>query len=118
MMGTVVLVGGLADVTLETAPYLSAYTDPISFFDVLDLFTHPDGFPNNLVTDTERPLEVSPPAGEGVDVGAAHAAALNLDVDVVLLEGLGGELGLVEFGVGLGRVHHEPLECLWVAHCW
>lgn len=119
-MRAVLLVLALADIALEAGPHLGTNADAIALLDLGHVLTDLDGLADHLVTDTERTLEVTPAAGDGVNVGPAHAAALNLDVDVVIAKRLGLELVTVELVPGLGRVNDEALESLWVAHfeCW
>jgi hypothetical protein len=42
--------------------------------------------------DGQRVVLRSPAAAEGVDIAAAHAATLDLDVDVIVAEGFGSAL--------------------------
>lgn len=70
------------------------------------------------MADAERALdiEVAPATGECVDVGAADAATLDLDVDIVIFERLGLQLLLLELLAGLGGVDAEAAEGVWIAH--
>ena len=115
-MRAIVLILCSAQLTLHARPDLGADADAIALLDVLDGLSDLDGLANHFVADAERALEFTPAAGDGVDVGAANAAALDLDIDVVVLERLGLELGLVVLGPSLGRVYDEALKSVWVAH--
>ena len=113
----VVLVLVLAHVALEARPHLGADADPVAYFDAaLDVLADLHGLADHLVADAERALEVTPAAGACVHVAAADAAALDLDVDVAVLEGLGIELLLVELVPCLGRVDAKALEGVGVSH--
>src|SRR4051794_32126069 len=115
-MRAVVLVGSFAVGALEASPDLCADTDAITLLDGLHILADPDGLANDLVAYAERALELAPPAGDGVHVGAADAAALDLDVNVGLSKGLGLEFTSLEFVPCLGRVDGEALKGVWVAH--
>lgn len=115
-MRAVILVLALADIALQAGPHLGTNTNAIAHLNLLHVLADLDGLANNLVTDAERTLEVAPAAGDGVDVRPADAAALDLDVDIVILKRLGLELVAVELVPGLGRVNDEALESVWVAH--
>lgn len=91
-MRTIVLVVALALRALETGPDLGADTDTIALLDVLDGLADLDRLPDNLVAYADRGMGLAPAAGDGVDIGTADAAALNLDVDVVVAKDLGLEL--------------------------
>ncbi len=69
------------------------------------------------VTRNNRPVLVSPTARRRVQVGTAHSAACNFDVDVVFAKGLGFELELMSSvtrpvlcgqGQGLRGIRNEP----------
>lgn len=115
-MRAVVLVLVPADRALEAGPDLRTNTDAVALLDGLDVLAHADGLADNLVAYAEGALELSPSAGDGVDVGPADAAALDLDVNVGLGEGLGLELGPLELVPCLGRVDGEALKGVWVSH--
>ena len=70
------------------------------------------------VTDGKGKVLLAPSSADGVDVAAADTAALDLDVDVVVTEGLGLEFVLVEFKPCVGSVDLEAGELLWVRHLW
>lgn len=61
------------------------------------------------MTDSEREVGLAPTAINGMDVAAADTAALNLDFDVELAEGLGIKLVLVECQVRGWRLDLETL---------
>lgn len=116
LVRAVVLVLVLAVGALEAGPDLRTHADAVALLDGLDVLAHPDGLADDLVAYAEGSLKLSPPAGDGVDVGPAHAAALDLDVNVGLGKGLGLELAPLELVPCLGRVDGEALEGIWVAH--
>ena len=94
-MRAVIFVVRLADLALETCPDLGADTHPVSDLDGRHLGADLDGLADNLVSDAERQMRCSPSAGDGVDITAADATGMNLDVDVVVLKGLWLELSWV-----------------------
>ena len=59
------------------------------------------------MSNSKRKLLLAPTAAEGVDITSTHTTALDLDVDVVVTEGLGLEFVLVELSPGLGAVDLE-----------
>lgn len=91
-VGAVVLVVALALRALETRPNLSANTDAVALFYILDAFAHLDCLADDLVAYADRSVSLAPTAGDSVNIGAADTAALDLDVDVIITEGLGLEL--------------------------
>lgn len=117
-MRAIVLILRLAQLTLQARPDLGANSDTIALLDVLDGLSDLDSLADHLVADAKRALEFTPATSDGVDVRAANTTALDLDVDVMVLERLGLELVLVVFGPSLGRVDDEALKSVWVAHCW
>ena len=64
-------------------------TYAVADLDILDIFADFDGMTHNLMSDHEGKLALSPALRERVEVGTAHAAMGNGDLDVVRLEGLG-----------------------------
>lgn len=94
-VGAVILVLAFANVTLEARPHLRANSDAVSLPNALDFLANIDGLADHLVAYTERALKLAPAARDGVYVGPAHAAAFDLGVDIVVLERLWLELGLI-----------------------
>ena len=115
-MRAVVLVLALAHIALQAGPHLGANADAIALLDLRHVFADLDGLADNLVADAQRTLELAPAAGDGMHIGPADAAALDLYVDIVIPKRLGLELVAVELVPGLGRVNNEALESVWVAH--
>lgn len=95
---------------------MGAYSDALALLNALHTVANVDSLANNLVSDTQRPLVISPAAGDGVDIGATDSAHLDLDVDIVGTEWLGLELLLLELRPRLGRGNAVALEGVWVAH--
>ena len=58
----------------------------------------------------------APAAVDRVHVTGAHAAALNLDIDVEVAKRTHRELAQLKMSPSLGRVHLEALELLWYRH--
>ena len=134
-MWAVVLVARLADFTFHTGPYLSANTDTVSFFDLRDLVANFDGLSYDFVAHTDWQRTVTPPASDCVDIAPTHTASVDLDINILLAKGLCFELVpgqrcwketsrlatyllLFEVTPFLLRIHHEPLESVWIAHCY
>jgi hypothetical protein len=114
--GTIVLVLGLAEVALQTRLDLSADADAVTLSDAADVLAHADCAADNLVADAEGALEIAPAARHGVHIGAAHAAGIDFDVDIVVLKGLGLELSLVELVPCLRPDDAETSEGIRVSH--
>jgi len=96
---------------------LGTNTDTIALLDVLDSLSDLDSLADHLVADAKRAIELTPAASDGVYIRAANTTALDFDIDVMVLERLGLELGFVVFGPSLGRVNDEALKSVWVTHC-
>jgi hypothetical protein len=94
----VVLLPGPAVGARQVGVDLGAAADAVADLDVLDRGADAHGAPDDLVADDERHRLLAPAARDGVHVGAAHAACVDGDVDVVGAEGLERELR----GVGSG----------------
>ena len=91
-MWAVVLVVALALFALQARPYLCSNADSVANLDGLHLVTDLDGLADDLVSDTYWQRAVAPSTVNGVDIGAADTAALDTDIDVVVIELLGLEL--------------------------
>ena len=91
-MRTVVLVVIFAILTFHAGPDLSSYSNTITLLDALHLGTDFDCFTNDFVAHGERKRDFTPTSIDAVDIGTAHAAAFDLDVDVVVSKFLGFEL--------------------------
>ena len=115
-MGAVVLVLALAQVALQACPDLGTDTDAVSLLNERNVLADTHSLADDLVANAEGSLEITPATRDCVNIGSADAAALNLDIDVVTLEGLGCELLLLEVLPRLGGVDAEAREGVWVAH--
>ena len=91
-MRAVVLIVALALFALQAGPNLCSHTNSIADLDGLHLVSDLDGFADNLVADTDRQRTVTPTTVDGVDIGTAHTAALDADIDIVVVKLLGLEL--------------------------
>ena len=91
-MRTVVLVVRLAKLALQTGTDLSTNTNTVSNLDGCHLVADFDSLADDFVTDTDWERAFAPAASDGMDIGAADSAALNLDVDVTVFELLRFEL--------------------------
>ena len=85
-MWAVVLVVALALFALQARPYLCSNADSVANLDGLHLVTDLDGLADDLVSDTDWQWAVAPSTVNGVDIGPADAAALDTDIDVVVVE--------------------------------
>lgn len=88
----VILLAGLAIRARHVALHLRADANTVALLAPLDLGPDLDRAADDLVAHAEWQGVVAPAAGEGVYVGAADAACVDGDVDVVVLEGLELEL--------------------------
>src|SRR5690606_23505597 len=82
----IIFIVALAVVALQATPNLRANTDTVSLLHGGDLGTGLENLADDFVADDERSLDFTPTAGDGVEVGTADAAGMNLDVDVVVFE--------------------------------
>lgn len=113
----IILVRSLALRALEARPNLGADADAVALLDPgPDGLANLDSLTNHLVADTQGALIVAPAACDGVDVRAAHAAGLDLDVDVLVPERLGRQLLLFKLVPSFGPCDAEALECVWISH--
>lgn len=91
-MRAVILVVALALRALSARPDLSTYTDTVANLDVLDFRADLYGLANNFVTNANWGGRIAPASCDSVDIRAAYSAALNLDINICLVELLGLEL--------------------------
>lgn len=68
------------------------------------------------MTDAQREVLLSPTAADRVQIAGADSAGLNLDIDIVIAKGLGGQLVLVELGPLVGILDLETDKLLGDAH--
>lgn len=133
-MGAVVFVVGLAVLALQACLDLSTDTNTVPDLDGGYSFSDLDGLPDDFVANTDGQGAVTPPASDGVNIGAADTARFNLDVDVTVFEWLWLELMgwstigrryiggaifyflLLEISPFCLILDHEALESVWVAH--
>lgn len=91
-MRAVVLVVSLAELALQAGPDLSSNTNTVSNLDGCHLIADLDSLADDFVTDADWERAFAPTASDCMDIRAADAAALNLDVDVTVFKVLGFEL--------------------------
>ena len=91
-MGTIILIVRFAKLALQTRANLSADTHTISNLDGCDFVANLDGLADDFMTDADGEWAVAPTASDGMNIRAADAAALNLDVDVAVFKLLWFEL--------------------------
>lgn len=99
-MRTVILVIRLAKLALQTGADLRANTNTVANLDGCHLVADFDRLADDFMTDANWERAITPTACDGMDIGAADSAALNLDIDVTVFELLGFEL---ERGSGMCR---------------
>ena len=88
----IILVVVFALLAFEARPDLSADSNSVSDLDRLHLVANLDCMSNDFVADDEWEGSFAPAAIDGVDIATADAAAVNLDIDVVVAELLWFEL--------------------------
>ena len=92
LMHTVRLIVVLALLALQAGVQLGAEAYALPRLDQRHLGTDTQSLANDLVANRQREVLVSPTAADGVHVGTADAAGLDLDLDVEIFEGLGDDL--------------------------
>ncbi len=93
-MRAVVLVIRLALRAFHARLDLSANTDTVSWLESLHFWSSSQNLADDLVTNANgRNRQVSPASRDCMDIRAADAATFVLDVDIIIFEDLGGELG-------------------------
>jgi hypothetical protein len=95
LLWAIVFVVVFALLALHAGPNLGPNTDAVANFDRAHFRADFDGLADNLMTYAEGKRDLAPTASDAVDIGAANTAALDLDVDVVVFEGLRLELLVV-----------------------
>ena len=88
----IILIVRFAELALQTGTDLSANTNTVSNLDSRHLVADFNGLANNFMTDADWKWAITPASSDGMDIGAANSAALNLDVDVTIFEFLRFEL--------------------------
>ena len=83
---TIILLIGLADLTLKARTDLRSHTNAVSDLHGRDLVPNFDRFADDFMTDADRKGTLAPAAVNGVDIRAADAAGFNLYVDVAGFE--------------------------------
>lgn len=136
-MGTVVLIIGFTDLTLETRLNLSADADTVADLTGGHFVTSFDDFADNFVAHANGQWAVAPTASDSMNVGATNTACFDLDVDIAILKWLWLELWEVSvnvFGAALLNgahylflfklrpllliIDHKPLKGIWIAHLY
>lgn len=91
-MWAIVLVVALALRALQARPDLSTNTGTVANLECRDLRSNFYDLADNLVADSNGCWGFTPASCDGVHIGTADTAALDLDVDIVLTECLWLEL--------------------------
>ena len=94
-MRTVVLVIGPAKLAFQAGADLGTNSNAVSHLDGGHLIADLDGLADDFMTNADWERAITPTAIDCVDIGAANAAAFNLDVDVAVFELLRFELVLL-----------------------
>jgi hypothetical protein len=133
LLGAIVLVVALALLAFHAGLNLCSNTDAVTDLDCGNLGSNLDGLANDLMTDAQGERHLTPTASDAVDVGAADTAAFDFDVDIIVFEGLGFELGrmsgaeqarvrllayvfLLEIGPVLLVLDHKTFKRIWITH--
>jgi hypothetical protein len=82
----------LALLAFQAGIQLSAETHALTGLDQRHFGPNTQRLTNDLVANSQREVLGAPAAGDGVHVGAAHAAGVDGDVDVAVAEGLERQL--------------------------
>ena len=88
LIWAVVLVALVARPAFHAAGDLRADADALADLELIDLVADTGDVPDDLVAGDERQLGFAPTLAERMDVGAAHAAVGDGDLDIVFFEGL------------------------------
>jgi hypothetical protein len=89
LLCAVILIITLTPLALEAPKHLRSHTNSLSDFELGHLRPHMGDLANDLVPgDDEVRVQPAPTARHGVDVGAAHAAKVDVEGDVVRTGGL------------------------------
>jgi hypothetical protein len=112
----IVLIFVLAELTRHARRHLGTNPDPVSLLDAGHCLAHVDDLAYDFVAYAEWPFEVAPASGDCVHIGSADAAALDLDIDIVVFERLRLEVLLLELLPCLGRLDAITAKCVRVAH--
>lgn len=87
-MGAVILVVGLAYLTLQASPNLSSDANTVSNLDSSHFIADFDGLPDDFMAHTDRQACFSPSASDCMDITTTNTACFNLNVNISLVEGL------------------------------
>lgn len=101
-MRAINLIPILALLALQASSNLRTNTDPLSDLHKRNILSNPQHLADNLMTNTDGIRGAAPARTDSVNIGLADSAGLDLNVDVVGLEGLGGVLLRTIFSGGLG----------------
>ena len=92
LMHAVGLIVVLALFALEAGIQLRTEAHALAGFHQRDFGPDSQGLANDLVADGQREVLVAPAAADGVHIGAADPAGLDLDLDIIVFEWLGRDL--------------------------
>ena len=81
------LVVVLALSALEAAPDLGAHANALAGLGERHLGAHTEDLANNLMTYSEGAMAVAPIAADGMHIAGANAAAVDLDIHIVVGQG-------------------------------
>lgn len=68
------------------------------------------------MTHAEGEVLLAPAPSDGMKIGTADAAGMNLDIDIVFIEGFGLVVSSLELIPGLNTIDLEAIEGLWINH--
>jgi len=134
-VGAVILLVGLAKLTLQTCLDLSTNANAISHLDGCHLVSDLDSLADDLVADANWQWAIAPATVDSMDIGATNTTTLNFDINVAVFELFWFELKqrstvlselplgpafshlfLLEVGPFALVLDHETLEGVWVTH--
>lgn len=91
-MWAIVLIVTLALWALQARPNLGTDTSTVADLECRDLGANFYDLANDLMTDGDWCWRFTPTSCDGMNIGTADTTALNLDVNIVVAEGLWLEL--------------------------
>lgn len=87
-MRAIIFIVRLANLALQTSPNLGSDSNAVSNIDRRNFVADFDCLANDLMSDAQREIGLSPTSSDGVNIGATDTTGLNQDIYIALLERL------------------------------